>query len=125
MSIWFWFIGHIICLSSQAFLRNPVTKLASNWFGDKERSMATAVGIVSGPLGLFVSMIMIVIMFDDKDKESPFYGGNSVDVSTSRFNNFITINSIMTIAMVIPALIFIRDKPPSPPSMIATKPRPV
>ena len=31
----------------------------------------------------------------------------------------------MTIAMVIPALLLIRDKPPSPPSMIATKPRPV
>jgi hypothetical protein len=27
--------------------------------------------------------------------------------------------------MVTPALIFIKDKPRSPPSMIATKPRPV
>jgi len=26
--------------------------------------------------------------------------------------------------MVIPALLFIRDKPPSPPSVVATKPRP-
>ena len=125
VSIWLWFVGHIVCLSSQAFLRNPVTKLASNWFGDKERSMATAVGIVSGPLGLFVSMIMIVIIFDDKDKFDFKDGGNTLELSKSRFNNFITINSVMTIAMVIPALIFIRDKPPSPPSMIATKPRPV
>jgi MFS family permease len=46
-SMYFWFIGHIICQSSGAFLKNPVTKLASNWFGDKERALATSIGIVS------------------------------------------------------------------------------
>jgi MFS family permease len=50
-----WFYGHIVCASSQAFLKNPVSKLASNWFGDKERGTATAIGIVSTPLGIFLS----------------------------------------------------------------------
>ena len=31
----------------------------------------------------------------------------------------------MTIAMAAPALLLIREKPPSPPSMVATKPRPI
>jgi hypothetical protein len=35
-TIWIWLIGHVLCAGSQAFLKNPVTKLASNWFGDKE-----------------------------------------------------------------------------------------
>jgi hypothetical protein len=87
--------------------------------------MATALGIVSGPLGLFISMIMIQIIFNDKDKINEEFGGAPIEESKSRFNIFITISSIITIAMVTPALIFIKEKPPSPPSMIATKPRPV
>jgi predicted MFS family arabinose efflux permease len=35
------------------------------------------------------------------------------------------LNVILTVILVLPALFLIRDKPPSPPSMIATKPRPV
>lgn len=35
-TIWVWLAGHLICASSQAFLKNPVSKIATNWFGDKE-----------------------------------------------------------------------------------------
>ena len=124
-SIWWWYAGHIICMSAQAYLKNPVTKLASNWFGDKERGLATAIGIVSGPLGIFISKILIITNFDDKDKKDYSEGGNTIEVTAARFNTFILIHSIITIAMVTPALILIKDKPPSPPSMVATKPRPV
>ena len=46
-NLYFWYFSHIVCLCSGAFLKNPVTKLASNWFGDKERALATSIGIVS------------------------------------------------------------------------------
>ena len=36
-----------------------------------------------------------------------------------------SIISIMTICFCFPAIFLIREKPPSPPSMVATKPRPV
>jgi hypothetical protein len=49
-------------------LKNPVTKLASNWFGDKERGLATAIGIVSGPLGIFISKALIMTNFENQDK---------------------------------------------------------
>lgn len=77
--IWWWYLGHIVCLSSQAYLKNPVTKLASNWFGDKERGLATAIGIVSGPLGILISTLLIMTMFDDQDKIHPNFGGNSIE----------------------------------------------
>lgn len=67
-SIWWWYYGHIITLSSSALLKTPVTKLASNWFGDKERGIATAIGIVSVPCGIFISKTMTMYMFDDSDK---------------------------------------------------------
>lgn len=125
LSGWWWFFGHIVCMSSQAYLKNPVTKLASNWFGDKERGTATAIGIVSGPLGIFISKILILAIFDNDDKKLPYDGGLPIETSRSHFHVFIAIHSIMSIALVIPALFLIREKPPSPPSMVATKHRPV
>ena len=120
-SIWLWFVGHIICMSSQAFLKNPVTKLASNWFGDKERGTATAIGIVSGPLGIFISKVLILSFFEEGDKA----GTNNIDVTAQHWYSFIVTQSVITFFMVTPALFLIREKPPSPPSMVATKPRPV
>jgi sugar phosphate permease len=122
---WWWFFGHIVCMSSQAYLKNPVTKLASNWFGDKERGTATAIGIVSGPLGIFISKILILSIFEDDDKKLPTQGGTTIELARSRFQMFIAIHAILSIGLVVPALFLIREKPPSPPSMVATKPRPV
>ena len=78
-NIWWWYYGHIICLMSSSLLKTPVTKLASNWFGDKERGIATAIGIISIPCGIFVSKIMMTAMFEDKDKLDDDEGGNLYD----------------------------------------------
>lgn len=67
-SLWWWFFGHIITMSSSALLKTPATKLASNWFGDKERGLATAIGIISVPCGIFISKVMTMTIFDDRDK---------------------------------------------------------
>ena len=66
-------------MSGQAYLKNPVTKLASNWFGDKERGIATAIGIVSGPLGIFISQGMILAIFTNDDKLDEDQGGVPLD----------------------------------------------
>lgn len=84
INLWIWFIGHVLSLCSSSFLKTPCTKLASNWFGDKERGVATAIGYVSGPLGIFISKILILTIFDDKDKEEEKDGGNKMDVTTGR-----------------------------------------
>ena len=102
--------------------------MASNWFGDKERGTATAIGIVSGPLGIFISKILILSIFVNEDKFIPVDQGGtgtSIQTATDHFHTFIGIHSILSVALVIPALFLIREKPPSPPSMIATKSRPV
>jgi len=52
-------------------------------------------------------------------------GGPSNADTKARFDLYMTIHSIMSIGMAVPALLLIREKPPSPPSMVATKSRPV
>ena len=95
--------------------------MASNWFGDKERGLATSIGIVSGPLGIFISKILILSIFTEEDKDVKGPAGNT----KSRMTLFLILNSIIVVVMVLPALFLIREKPPSPPSMVATKKRPV
>lgn len=46
-------------------------------------------------------------------------------VTIARFHNFILIQCILTICLAAPALFLVREKPKSPPSMVATKARPV
>ena len=65
------------------------------------------------------------MIFDPNDKIDADEGGPSNEESKRRFDLYMTIHSIMTIGMAAPALFLIREKPPSPPSMVATKSRPV
>ena len=76
-----------------------------------KRGIATAVGILSGPAGIIVSKIMIMSCFsteDDTDENS--------HIAKANFEFFMLINGGIVILMVLPSIILIRDKPPSPPS---------
>ena len=118
-SFWPVFFGHIIALSGQAFLKNPVSKLATNWFGDKERGFATGLGIMSGPSGIFISKILIMTIMQSEDRDP-----NNQNIAEEHYETFIIVNTIIVVILTLPALILIRDKPPSPPSIVATVPRP-
>lgn len=63
-------VGTIIAAAANPFLLNTVSKVAFNWFGDKERAMATAVGSMSMPLGMLISFILPSMIFDDSDKDN-------------------------------------------------------
>jgi MFS family permease len=66
-SIWWWYYGHIICIAANSYIKTPLTKLCANWFGDKERTFATAISIVSVPLGIIIAKLMINFSFDKQD----------------------------------------------------------
>jgi sugar phosphate permease len=115
-SFWPVFVGHILSLSGSAFLKNPVTKLSNNWFGESERGIATGISIMSGPAGIFISKILIgTIMWND-DKEPM----NQLR-ARSHYEFFIMANALFVTLMIIPSFFLFRDHPPSPPSKIASK----
>ena len=119
-NLWFWYFGHIICLSGGAFLKTPATKLATNWFGDKERGLATALGQVSIPIGLLFSQTMIIFNFDNDDKLP-----ENRERAELRWQWYIFFQSIISCVLVTPALVLIRDKPATPASAMMVKKRPV
>ena len=72
-------------------MKNPISKLASNWFGDKERGFASAIGLVSTPLGILLSLILILIVFESEDYIDEDDGGATNADSKGRFDKFIII----------------------------------
>ena len=67
-SFWPVFYGHILSQTGQAFLRNPVTKLTNNWFGERERGFATGICIMAGPVGILVCKVLIQTIMWNEDK---------------------------------------------------------
>ncbi|CDW84540.1 UNKNOWN [Stylonychia lemnae] len=71
--------GTIICAFAQAFFLNCGSKLATLWFGDKERALATAVGGLSVPLGSIMGFVAPALFFEGEgDKQQIFYKLSSI-----------------------------------------------
>jgi MFS family permease len=57
------YIGSMIAATGQPFLMNLPSKVASNWFGDKERAMASSLGSLSVCIGSLISFTMPQFIF--------------------------------------------------------------
>lgn len=96
----------------QPFLMNNPSKLASNWFGDKERGMATAVGSMAIPLGMLISFVLPNAVMEDSDSRD-------IETGKRHFDLYILIQTLLMTVLSLPALIFMQEEPPSPPSVVA------
>ncbi|CDW89422.1 major facilitator superfamily protein [Stylonychia lemnae] len=103
-----------ICASSQPFLLNNPSKVASNWFGDKERGIATAIGSMAIPVGTLISFIMPNAFISNDDMAD-------IEKATRNFEIYVIVQTAIITVLCIPALIFTQEEPPSPPSVIANE----
>ena len=81
------------------FIGNGVSKLATNWFGDNERALATTIGALSNPFGCIMGFVLPSFFISDNDKANHVLGKEHV-MQYLRFTAF-----IVTI-MCLPSLIF-------------------
>jgi sugar phosphate permease len=58
-------IGTTVAAFGQVFFINSSSKLATTWFGDKERGLATALGGLALPIGCIVGFIIPALMISD------------------------------------------------------------
>jgi len=86
--------------------------VASNWFGDKERGIATALGSMAMPLGTLIGFILPNAFISDDDYTDIEKGKNA-------FVLYLLISTIIMTILSLPALIFTQEEPPSPPSVVA------
>jgi hypothetical protein len=56
------------------FFGNSTSKLASEWFGDKERALSTALGTLAMPIGCIAGFVVPSLMISESDEIDPSVG---------------------------------------------------
>lgn len=107
-------LGSIFAAFGQTFFYNCASKLASQWFGENERTLSTVLGSISLPIGSIVGFVLPTIMISEKDLQNPDDGKDKILL-------YIWIQCILVTLAVGNLLIHARDKPPTPPSLSASQ----
>lgn len=104
---WWLLTFQIMTAIGQPFVLNSFTKLAANWFPDKERTLASGLATLALLLGVIIAFIT-----------SPFLLGDSTPYKMSRmlfvFGGAALLSTILY-------LIFVKDKPPTPVNAYSDK----
>lgn len=87
----------------QPFLLNSITKLSGNWFPDTEKTTATGLSLISQFIGILLGMFI-----------SPFL------VFNGDLTILLLVYGILALASGVLFIVFVKDKPPTPPSEEAT-----
>lgn len=90
------------------------SKIASTWFGDKERALATAAGSVAIPIGAVIAFMLPSTVIEQTDFDDLIAGKKHYEL-------YLFIQTIIITLFCIPPLIFLRESPPSPPSVVANE----
>jgi len=97
-------IFQIMCAAGQPFVLNSFTKLAVNWFPENEKALAASLGTMALLLGPVLGMFMPVI-----------FSGAGV-------GTLLYIYGGAALAFMVLYLVFVKDKPDSPPNAYSEKP---
>jgi FLVCR family feline leukemia virus subgroup C receptor-related protein len=107
-------LGSIGAAFGQVFFINSSSKIATTWFGDKERSLSTALGGLALPIGCIVGFVIPAFMISDSDALLPKEDGKM------KFRQYLFVQNVITTIGTVPLLVFVREKPPTPPSASAS-----
>lgn len=106
--------GNCICAFAQVFFGNCASKLASEWFGDGERALSTALGTLAMPVGCIAGFIVPAVMVKEEDLKEPAEG-------REKFVRYLFIQNCIATVATLPVIFLVRSKPPTPPSLSASQ----
>jgi len=89
-----------------------VSKLATIWFADNERALATTIGSLSTPIGCIIGMVIGPIFVSEIDKWKPEQGKISIQY-------YLFISAIICTGLSIWMIFFFKEKPKFYPSKAA------
>ncbi len=111
----FAFIAQTGIAVGQPFILNSITKLSANWFPEDERTLSTGLSLISQFVGIALGVFL-----------SPFLISctESIPILTELFPMLIECDitpmlftfGILSVASGVLFVIFVKDKPPTPPS---------
>ena len=106
------------------FYLNAPAKLATNWFGEKERALATAIGVLANPAGNILGLAFGPIFVDVKKcptTAADFYScvSENEPYLKASIEHYLIIQAIISTVLNIGTIVFMREKPDTPPSIAA------
>jgi MFS family permease len=112
---WISFVGQCLGAIAQPFITNAITSMASNWFGQKERTIATTIGafanILGGGIAFGIAPPIAVI-------NSP----NGKDISEIGMVVLLASQAGFASLLLLAVVSIFRDKPPTPPTVLEVQP---
>ena len=97
---WAMLTGTVMVGFSQPFFQCTPPLLSAKWFGSDERATSTAVALNFNQIGIATAFLV----------------GGTMATTISGLGQYLTLTSIICIAVTIGTLLQFQDKPPSPPS---------
>lgn len=117
--------GQTVCAAAQTFILAMPPKLAQNWFGERERVTATAIGALFNQAGVaYVACIPAVLcptnLTDMKFCSVGFVMGPAVmQNDPNRLPLLMAIQAAISLLALLLCVLFFRSSPPTPPSVSA------
>ena len=102
-------IFQIGCAIGQPFILNSFTKLSANWFPEDEQAIATGLSTMALFIGLIVAMFLTPILYV------------SSGMTAFSITYILIIYGIISLVTMVLYLIFVKDKPESPPNPFAAE----
>ena len=102
-------IGQGLIALTQPFLQNGTSKVATTWFADNERAIATSIGSLSTPVGAIMGMVFGPFYIFDGD-------ATHTEIGEKHNNHYMFVSAIVITAMNVGLLLFYREKPKQFPS---------
>ena len=105
---WLLFVFQVMCAIGQPFVLNSFTKLASAWFPQSEKTMASGLGTMSMFIGVLIAFLVPPLVVKNQ----------GIDYAIT----WITWGfGIVALVSMVLYLIFVRNEPPTPPNAYADK----
>lgn len=111
-SFYFILAGQWIMALGNPFVQTIGAKLASIWFGDNERALATTITSIASVMGVLIGFVFPIIFVDDSDKDNPKRAKDKIWF-------YIMIQSITVSVWAIPIFFLVKNQPETPPSKSA------
>jgi sugar phosphate permease len=107
--------AQLVLAAAQPFIINGVTALTVRWFPLKERGLAAGLAALAQYLGIILVMAVTPLMVISSPAD-PLYGQG--------LDRMLLIYGIFTATAAVAALVFMREKPPTPPAVEEYRPAP-
>ena len=101
-NMYLFLIPHIFVAICRPFLQNGLSRMATVWFGDSQRAIATSIGCLALPMGDILGFAITPVFVSDKDP---------LPEVKQRVITYCLWAAVMVSVFSLPKVCFFREKP--------------